>query len=817
MLFGSLQTLLVLLLGLALADPRIQKSSDRVNLFFCLDVSQSIGRQAEKQAKEFMTRAVKAMQAEDRAGLILFGKEAFLESQLQRDPDLSLANATVDKNATNIYEALQLAIGKLPHNGQDRIVLLSDGNENMKEAADMALLAKSLNIQIFTVPLASWFRQNEIYVEALEAPQQVALSTPFEIRAVIVSTRATPGEWVLFRNDRVLASQSLKFQAGKNVIRLKDELKEPGLFRYRVVVRAADDTLFQNNEGLAFVSGARKGVILYVAESPTGYAPLAQALTAQGLNLIRLRKELLPRSLFELAPFDAIILDNVDGRQIPFQTMQNIENYVKDLGGGLVMIGGEKSFGAGHYLKTPVEKALPVYMDVPTDLELSGICIVLVIDKSSSMTATYDEKSKLEMAKIAAFATVELLNPVDSVGIVAFDTAFRWAVPITRVIERKQIADRLTELKEGGGTDLYPPLQDVHRVLQEFKAAKKHVIVLSDGMTEKGDFKTLVTKMLGDRITVSTVSVGSGADIQLMRHIAQWGGGRAYFTEDPNNIPRIFTDETKIVSKKLLVEKQMKPRMLRPADLLRGISADLPPVGGQVLTYPKPEAQVLIDTEEGPLLAVTQYGLGRSAAFTSDFIGRWGKAWIRWPQFGRFAAQMVRWTQREPGTGFFQPTISKKGGQGSLVVDIVNQQNRFVNQLDLKLKVLFPSGRDQVAAVSQIAPGRYQGFFPAEEIGDYYLNLYEADSANAAYAQVFGFGVPYSEEFVSREVNADLLARLSGLSKGKLLAVDSKDLGDLFRAEAGTKEYGGSLWPLLTLLFLIDLAAIVALRKLWIE
>ncbi|RPI74824.1 MAG: VWA domain-containing protein, partial [Desulfobacteraceae bacterium] len=383
--------------------------------------------------------------------------------------------------------------------------------------------------------------------------------------------------------------------------------------------------------------------------------------------------------------------------------------------------------------------------------------------------------------------------------------------------ERKEIADRLAELKEGGGTDLYPPLKDVYRVLKEAKAAKKHVIVLSDGMTEKGDFKKLAPKMLDERITISTVSVGSGADINLMRQIAKWGGGRAYFTEDPNNIPRIFTDETKIVSKKLLVEKQMKPRMRRPADLLQGITPDLPTVEGQVLTYAKPDSQVLIDTEEGPLLAVTQYGLGRSAAFTSDLSGRWSKDWVRWPQYGRFAAQMIRWTQREASSGVYLPKITKKDGRGSLVVDIINQQDIFVNQLDLKLKVLFPSGRDQVVAVSQIAPGRYQGFFTAEEIGDYYLNLYEADSENATYAQVFGFGIPYTEEFANRDVNTELLAGLANLTSGKLLAADGKDMPHLFRADAGTKEFGGSFWPYLVLLFMLVLTGIVALRKLWIE
>jgi hypothetical protein len=302
-----------------------------------------------------------------------------------------------------------------------------------------------------------------------------------------------------------------------------------------------------------------------------------------------------------------------------------------------------------------------------------------------------------------------------------------------------------------------------------------------------------------------------------MRNMARWGGGRPYFTDDPENIPRIFTDETKIVTKKLLVEKRMKPRMRMLSDMLRGISLDLPPVDGQVLTYPKPDSQVLIDTESGPLLAIAQYGLGRSVAFTSDLAGRWSKDWVLWPQYGRFAAQMVKWAQRETSSGIFMPSITRKGGEGSMVVDIINPQNNFVNHLNLKLKVLSPSGRDQVLPVSQIAPGRYQGFFPAEEIGDYYLNLYEENPESASYAQIFGFGIPYTEEFANRDVNTELLARLAALTNGKLLTPDGKKLPNLFRADAGTKEYGGALWPYLVLVFMLVLVGIAALRKFGME
>ena len=453
-------------------------------------------------------------------------------------------------------------------------------------------------------------------------------------------------------------------------------------------------------------------------------------------------------------------------------------------------------------------------MDTPTDIKLSELYLIFVIDKSSSMTSSYKDKSKLEMAKIAAFSSIEMLNPIDSVGIVTFDTEFDWTVPITAANERQKIAENLSGVMEGGGTDLYPALKDVQSVLNQITSGRKHVIVLSDGETEDADFQSLVQSMNASGISISTVSIGQGANIALMRSIAEWGMGRTYYTDDPNSIPKIFTSETKIISKKTIKEKPMQPVVKFSNEILHGLANDkLPTIYGQVVTYPKPGSELLIETEQGPLLAAWQYGLGRSVAFTSDLSNRWGKDWITWKHYGKFTSQMVKWAQRKETRKRFYSAIDIKGKKGNFLVDVTTDQNRFVNHLELNTNVLLPSGNDRTIAMEQIAPGRYAGTFPAEEIGAYYFSVYGNSSTTAETPQTFGFGIPYAEEFNRTAVNENLLEDLASTTKGRMLSIDQIP-ADLFKDQSDSKQSETPVWPYLVMIFLLLLIADVVARKL---
>jgi len=814
MIIGGLRSLLVILLAFALSDPQIMTDSDQVNLFFCLDVSKSTGSDTQAAALEIMQKTIPSIKKKDQAGLIIFGKHPSLEISLRNDFDPGVLQSDINTNHTNIHEALQFAIGKLPPKGKNRIVLFTDGNENLQDAMETAYLAASLGIEIYPVPLASWFGKGEVFIKDLETPSTIPLETPFEIRIVVMSSKKNQGELLLFRNDKLLANQPMKLHPGKNVIAFGDILSEPALYRYKAVINFPDDVFPQNNEGLSFTRGTRKSPILYITVNNNASTSFADALTNQGLDIVHKDIKDLTGSIHDLLDYHAIILDNVSGRAISFTTMEDIEKYVKDMGGGLIMIGGDKSFGAGHYKNTPVEKALPVFMDAPTDLRFSGLCLIFVIDKSSSMAASYSGQSKLEMAKIAAFSSIEMLNPTDSVGIVAFDAEFKWIVPITRAGNRQEIAGRLSRLKEEGGTKLFPALKDAFRAFRKVKATKKHVIVLSDGLTDEADFKPLVQSMSKSEISVSTVSIGNNADILLMKSIARWGKGRSYYTDDPKNIPKIFTGETKIITKNLLAEKTMHPTAAMPGEIMKGLDdIKLPAIYGQVVTYPKPGAGVLMKTGQGPLLAAWRYGLGRSVAFASDLSGRWGKDWVLWDHFGKFASQMVKWAQRKETQKKYFAAIDRKGENGTFTLDATTNRNRFINNLDLKVNILLPSKESRTISMEQVAPGKYRCLFSAEEIGEYYFSVFEEENGKYSDPQVFGFGISYTDEFNSIGVNNDLLKRLASTTKGRLIR--SKNIpDDLFKVKSGSKEYGISLWPYFTMAFLLLLIADVAARKL---
>jgi Ca-activated chloride channel homolog len=826
-LIGALRTALILVVALALSDPRMIKGSDRVNLFFCEDVSESVRghkdrvdlkKEGENGITTFMRRAATGIGEEDLAGLIVFGEEPSLEAALRRDFVPLPVKSHVDTHSTNIYEALELAIGKLPAKGKNRIILFSDGNQNMEDAVEMAYVARSLGIEIYPVPLDSRLDENEVLIEDITTPQTVPLETPFDIRLVITSGKETRADLILMRNGNLINVQGVALKSGKNVFRFVDSINERGLYLYKAVVNAFEDSFPQNNEGLSFTRGTRKSEILYLAGKDGQTGSLIQALLHQGLQVEQKKVEDLPPSIHGLLDYSAIILDNISGQVLPLGVMDSIERYVKDMGGGLIMIGGDKSFGAGRYLKTPVEKALPVFMDVPTALELPGLCLILVIDKSQSMSGDITSKKKLEGAKIAAFSTVEMLNPMDRVGILAFDTQFQWVVPIMEAKERRKIANRLSTLAADGGTDLFTALEETFKVLNGVSAAKKHVIVLSDGLTSQADFHTLIQDLKSSHVTVSTVALGKDSDQSLLKSIAQWGGGRSYYTDNAENLPRIFVGETGIATRKAVLEKAIKPFAASEGEIFQGIPMDdLPMIQGLVVTYPKPGSRTLIDTDEGPLLVVWPYGLGRSVAFTSDLTGRWGNDWIQWNYFGTFIAQMIKWAQRKESTRNTMAQISGKEGKVTFTIDIIDDLNRFVNNLQLNLRVLFPSKTDQTIVLDQVAPGRYEGSFKAKETGAYYLSLYGHEESGFSPPQNFGFGVAYSEEFKGMEVNYTLLERLASITKGRMLNL-MDDPVDLFKAPAvkepsDNKDFGRPLWPHLVLISLLLLIADVGVRK----
>jgi hypothetical protein len=494
--------------------------------------------------------------------------------------------------------------------------------------------------------------------------------------------------------------------------------------------------------------------------------------------------------------------------------MESIETYVRDVGGGLLVIGGSHSYGAGGYFRTPLERILPVEMRPPARLDLPHVALLFVIDKSGSMGAGPEGGTKLDLAKAAAIAAADIMNPADQVGILAFDAAWDWTLPFRPVGKGEWINDKLAALQSDGGTDMYKAMVEARRAIAGKEAAIKHVIVLSDGLTDKADFQTLVQQLARAGVTVSTVSVGNDADVKLMAEIAREGKGRGYVALDPQTIPQIFTTETLLISRDLLIEKTFVPRVAAPVGPLRGMmQSSLPRLRGYVLTYPKQRSELLMKAGEDPLLVAWRHGLGRVMAFTSDLSGRWGKEWVAWQGLPQWAGQLARDTMRKIVETRMRAEFHADGDAVRVVADFIATDGKFMNHLKLHGNLTAPNRSTEQSAFLQSAPGRYEGKFTPAERGIHFVTLFAEGKAGEAPLSMatIPYVAPYPKEYRELRPNLALLSRLAEETGGEMLDPENFAAGlrRLYTPSPGKGSRGHETWwPLAgagLLLFLADL------------
>jgi len=801
-------------LATALLNPKIFQATNALDVVLGVDLSRSVGQEGREKARQVLELARDFSQAETRTGLLAFGRAPEWEFLPRREFSAADFSARVAREETDIQAALQAALAQMGEGRQAKILLISDGNENRGETARVVPLLRAQGAQVWTLPVSLARGKNEIYLSDLHLPRQVDSAEGFEIRAAVESLRDAPARLKLLRDGVLERERDIQLKPGTNSVSFKDSLTERGSHSYELVVESGDDTLAENNllQGVVEVKGPPRVLLLSAQKDSQRF--LADVLRVQGYSVVVSEPQNHGLSLPELSSFDLLVLDNVAAFQLTYAKMENIERYVRDLGGGLLVIGGSQSYGAGGYYRTPLERVLPVDMRPPARLDLPHVALLFVLDKSGSMGAGPEGSTKLDLAKAAALAAADIMNPTDQVGVLGFDAAWDWVLPFRQVGKGEWISDRLAGLQSDGGTDLYKAMIEAYRVIATKLAAIKHVLVLSDGLTDKADFHALVNKMARDNITVSTVSVGSDADVQLMADIAKDGRGRGYVALDPQTIPQIFTTETLLISRDLLIEKPFTPSIVAPLGPLKGIAqSHLPLLRGYVLTYPKPRAEVLMKADQDPLLVSWRYGLGRVTAFTSDLSGRWGKDWVAWQKFPQWASQLVRDAMRKFLQSRMRAELAPEGEQVKVIADFVSPDGKFLNHLRLKSNIAAPNRDTQQQSFQQIAPGRYEGKFIPSQRGIHFLTLY-AEGANGEAPLTVAtvpYVAPYPKEYRELKPNLSLLSRLAEETGGQMIDPDKIEDGvkQLYTPTPGKGREGQETWwPLSGLglfLFIADL------------
>ncbi len=811
-----IRTIIILLLILGVSDLQYLKTDEKLTVMFLTDISDSISEEGLTKSTEFLNEALSSQDGNQEVGIIAFTDRAEILKSPENDQDTTVSGELklvdtkqkwldADEEAgdtTNIAQAIETAWSVFPSNANKRIVLISDGIETKGDAVHTGLRGKDFGIQIDTVPIYP-SDEPEVMVQRIDAPAQVKQGAPFNLEVIIHSNHEDLAEVRLSKNKFEAAKKEVRLVEGENRVVFTETSEESGTLTYDVICRSTQDTRYDNNRAFGIVSVSGKPKILLIDENESQTRYLSRVLEDAKIR-VDVRNGLgVPNELADLQNYELVMFSDVPANRLNDKQMELIRTYVQDLGGGFMMLGSENSFGLGGYYKTPIEEVLPVRTDTEKKKENPSLAMVLVIDKSGSMGGI-----KIELAKEAARSTVELLGPRDKIGVIAFDGSPFWITEMHDASDKAFISNQVGTITASGGTNLYPALQQAYFALTETTAKLKHVIVLSDGHSTPGDWYGIANSMHSERITISTVGIGSGADMNMLGDLAKWGGGREYFTQDPYNVPQIFAKETVTASKSAIIDQPFIPQRIKPTQVLSGIDLDLAPfLLGYVATQPRPTAEIFLVSDRGdPVMASWQYGLGKVVAFTSDAKARWASDWLEWPGYGKFWTQLVRDTMRKTTLSNFQAEITKDKGIAHLAIDALSENGEFLNELDSDISLIGPDLKKKNLAISQTAPGKYELEFPTKEIGPYFLNIMQKQSGDIVNTQVTGTVVSYPEEYLVSNANEPLLTQLSSVSGGKY----SITAEDAFRPPENPVVLRIHLWrPFLIaalLLLLIDIA-----------
>jgi len=736
-----------------------------MNIFFILDRSDSVPTSQQETAREWIRRVASDKVTGDRAGLVVFGSDASIEAAAGVALDLQKIEAVVPTARTDIGGAIQLASAAFPEFGQRRIVLVSDGNENLSDALNAAVSARALDVNVDVVPVGSE-RMSDISIQRLQLPSTVKQGQSFETKVFVQADEPGPAIVRLYRNEHYLGEQSINLESGKNLFTFPQTLPDSGFYKYDVRLDAVNDRVLQNNRAFAFTQVRGVPRVLIVSTDPAEESPLARALKSPDLDVKLTGVNEFPGSLAELQSYDALIFCNILAGDLSRDQQNLLETAVRDFGLGFVCVGGDQAYAAGAYRGTPIANILPVEVELSSKKVLPPGALVLVVDQSGSMVG-----EKLEMARQAAAGAVHALAPSDYVGVIAFDGAPHVIVDLQRAGDRREIIGSIMGIGNGGGTVMYPPMVRAHEMLRNATASFKHCIILTDGVSQPGDFDGITRAMVADRITVSTVGIGQDIDGNLLEGIAGIGKGRFYPVPFPNQLPQIFIKETAVVLKSAINEEPFMPRLVSSSELVRGISAaEYPQLLGYVITEPKARAETPLLTDKGdPLLAHWQYGLGRAVAFTSDARAKWAKHWIEWGRYQQFWRQVVQWSLRRLQNADLTIEVTSDRGEGRINVEALDERGNFRNFLSLQSAVVAPTGEKQIVRLQQTGPGHYEATFPMRETGAYLLNVMQMENGQVRAAQVVGASLNYSPELDASVPNLNLLRRIAESTGGKVL------------------------------------------------
>lgn len=800
----AIRIMLVLCLSIALAAPSITTRLNRTGTIFIADVSDST-KASGGNMQDFIDQALHFAQRKDITGVVAFANDATVVKMPDNENTSFSLDTRLRSNDTNIQRALTLSQSIMPENVAKRLVLLSDGKQTSGNAIETATLLNRLG---YTVDVArvGTVTGKEVQIEEFTSPKQVNAKEVFDISVKIKSNVDTKAIIRLYENRALAQEKVVELYEGDNLFTFTDTAQQSGMITYTAEIVTDDDTVLQNNQLSSFVQVQDRPRILVVERGNNGENFVR--FVEEYAQVTRVSPQEVPVSMQEIIKYDAYILVDISYEWLDEEFLVLLEQAIKHQGKGLLAIGGENSYAPGGYNGTPLETVLPVNMDISQKEENPDLGLLLVIDKSGSMTSGAYGISKIELAKEAAIRAVEVLEDTDQLGVIAFDSAIQWVIRTEQLSDKQKAMDMIGSIRAGGGTQILHPLEAAWQDLRKKDTKLKHIILLTDGQAEQYGYEKVLEGLNQDGITLSTVAVGQGADTLLLRALAYGGMGRYYQTDEFSDIPSIFAKEAFLAGQKYIQNRHFYPELVNSMGLLRGIEA-LPPLDGYVATKIKPAARTVLrsDTED-PILAVWQYGLGRTAAWTSDIQGFWTSQWSMWQNAPLFWGNLTGYLVQKNINDDYSINTELRDGDGIITLS-ANLDD--LPQVDtIEGVVVSPEGILSDIELRAIKPGVYEGGIGKKDSGAYIVNIkVPGEGTNVS----TGIVMPYAGEYRLLSDSDNFLEKLATAGGGRVVTSPEEVFGGDVQDAGGKRDITNFFIILSLILLLLD----IAFRKLKIS
>lgn len=861
-----LRTLVYAILVMAIAGFQMKRASDRLTVIYVIDMSLSIPKDQRDAMRQYVNQVVARYRAEhprDRVGAVVFGRDAAMEIP-PFDEDMRIPQTIethFDPEYTNLEGALKLAEASFPEDAAKRIVILSDGNQNLGDALRQARGMAEKGISIDVVPIR-YPLGGDVLVEKVALPADIRKGQPVDLRVVLNNTnqtdvtgllrieRQTDGPPVLLNPDR--ATQLVTLRPDKSVFSFRLTLDEPQFYKYqanflafrKIVLKSGDvlqgsiesqndrevlltpaeggervtlsrddirqieayDNINENNRASSFTYVRGKGRVLFIEDrNHRGeFEHLIVRLRQRNIEVDVRPSDSAFSSLAELQQYDSVILGNLprfdlndersEADKIEQLTSSQVDMLISNTqhtGAGLVMLGGDRSFGNGHWQDTELEKAMPVDFTIKNAKVVPKGAVALIMHASETANGNY-------WMKLTAKAAIEALGAQDYCGLLTWNGVEQW---LWRLDGRGMVAvgenrglmlRRLNAMQPGDMPDFAPTMR---MALQEFArikdASNKLLIIISDG-DPAAPPPGLIQQFVKAGIVISTVEITSHGNTgtPIMRQLATATGGKFYFVRNNKALPKIYQREVRRVAMPLVHNGDTVPQIVRAEhEIVSGVPS-MPVIHGYVRTTPKehPLVELIAQAPDptgstNPILAAWTYGLGRTVCFTTD-TGQgkgWADRWLAWENYDRLFEQIVRWSMRPGGDEQNYSMVTKMvEDKVGVIVTALDKENNPENRLNISGLAVDPESKAKQFALKQVAPGRYVGEFDAKDVGSYMVVLSPGAGKGTLRA---GVNVPYSAEFRSRETNVPLLAQLASLTPkdgkpGELIDEQTFDAAD---------------------------------------